>query len=122
MEWVAFIVSMAVITCAYVVLQFQRIEKDMMQKVDEFLKGYSVEYDDMRQLLKADLQAKMHAVYQVHQNDFNKIWLQTDRIKELLHEIRTLSDAREKNENQIIALKSMLERCERKNNDLENAR
>lgn len=122
MEWVAFVVSLAVITCAYVILQFQRIEKDMMQKVDEFLRGYSVEYDDMSQLLKSDLQSKMHAVYQAHQDDFNKIWLQTNRIKELLHEIRTLSDTREKNENQIIALKVMLERCERKNNDLENTK
>jgi predicted nucleic acid-binding OB-fold protein len=120
MEWVAFVVSLAVITCAYVVLQFQRIEKDMMKKVDEFLRGYSVEYVDMSQLLKSDLQSKMHAVYQVHQDDFNKILHQTDRIKDLLHDIRSLTDTREKNENQIIALKVMLERCERKYNDLEN--
>lgn len=70
MEWVAFIVSMAVITCAYVVLQFQRIEKEMMKKVDDFLSRYSNSYDEMNQSLKSDLQSTMHTVYQVHQNDF----------------------------------------------------
>lgn len=115
MEWLAFIVSISIIVIGYLMMKYHMLEKAMTKLLDEFLNRYNDHFYQMSERLEYDLQSRMIDVYNQHYDDFQKISYQTVEIKELLIEIRKLSDTRLKNEKEIQRLKSMLDRNERKN-------
>lgn len=110
MEWLAFIVSIALIVTGYLVMKYHMLEKAMIKLLDEFLDRYNDHFDRMSDSMYSNLENVMANVYQQHSDDFEKISYQTVEIKALLIEIRKLSDRRLKNEQQIQSLKAILER------------
>ena len=101
-----FFSCITVILAAYWILRLERIEKELMKKVDKFLDRYYDNFDYMAQKLDNDLNQILDKAYLDIKSNFDKIEYQLEQIKRTLHEIRINTDQRDKSEKTITALKA----------------